>query len=410
MSEFDKYERREQGSGRGWLIATLVILAFIGGAFISQYLPVLRGASAAAGSTAPGESPALAATPQPSAATAAPAPTDSREQQPANYAPLFDGASLPDVVDAVQPAVVGVHSIVESGRGGYYGMPTESTATGSGVIVSADGYILTNNHVIAGARSIIIVMHDGTEVEAELIGGDEQTDLAVLKIEKEGLTTIKYGDSDAVRVGEGVLAIGNPLGQELAGSVTFGIISATNREIMVDDYKFSLLQTDAAINPGNSGGALVNTRGELIGINSLKSTFAGYNSGIPISAEGIGFAIPINTALPIMQELIATGYVDRPVLGISGQEISARQSQYYNVPQGILVMDVTRGSSAEKVGIREQDIITAINGEPITTVQQFRAQLAELVIGDEITVTVYRDGKSLDIVVKLYGRSTIVDN
>jgi serine protease Do len=204
-----------------------------------------------------------------------------------------------------------------------------------------------------------------------------------------------FGNSENVQVGETVLAIGNPLGTELAGTVTAGIISATNRKLQVDGYNYKLLQTDAAINPGNSGGALVNMQGELIGINQLKSIFAGSdNSGNSIAAEGIGFAIPINDAKPIIEQLIRDGGIPRPVLGISTQEITADQASFYKVPQGIGIVSLSDNGPAMKAGLQAGDIITDMDGTKTAALGDIRNILNKHKAGDTVKVKVYRSSDS----------------
>jgi serine protease Do len=306
----------------------------------------------------------------------------------------------------VGPAVVGVVNKAKGLGWNNTGGDVEQ-GSGSGVIISTDGYIVTNNHVIAGADSVSVTLPGGKEVDAKIVGADEQTDLAVLKIEETGLTAAPIGDSNGMQVGQTVIAIGNPLGEELAGTVTMGILSARDRELIVDGYKFKLFQTDAAINPGNSGGALVNMKGELVGINNLKSVSAGTDEyGMPISAEGIGFAIPINDAMPVIQQLITNGYIPRPMLGIeSSQEINARTAQRYNVPQGILLRALTQGGPAEKAGIQAGDILTEIGGTAVTTLADMNTALMQHNVGDTVKVKVWRNGSDMTLDVILEGRT-----
>lgn len=269
---------------------------------------------------------------------------------------------------------------------------------GSGVILSEDGYIITNAHVVDKADSISVTLTAGKEIEATLVGIDTVTDIAVLRIDEQGLVPLKRGDSSAVQVGEFVVAIGNPLSDELFGTVTMGIVSATNRVLEIDSRMVELIQTDAAINPGNSGGALLNIRGELIGINTLKfSTY--YGGTYPV--EGLGFAIPINDAIPIAEELIAKGKIDRPVLGVSIETLTPYRAEYYKVPVGVLIKEVYSGSPADKAGLKPADVIVAANGKRIQEIAELSAALNQQTFDSTIRITVYREGQEITLPVKL---------
>ena len=293
-----------------------------------------------------------------------------------------DGLSGEEIYAKVSPSVVSIQAVnLTSGEGG----------TGSGVIMSADGYIITNNHVVVDEHTgvqqdkITVYMSDGTSFPAEVIGLDEQTDLAVLKIDPAGttLTPAEFGDSNSLLVGEEVYAIGSPGGLELANTITGGHISALNRDITIDDRVMSLIQTDAAINPGNSGGALINKYGQVIGITSAKLGISYY--------EGLGFAIPMDTVKPIVDELIQNGYIaGRPQIGISGQNVSEQQSAAYGIPQGVRVINVDSRSNAAAAGVQANDIITGINGTEVTDMDGVNAVKDELSAGDKITLTLYR--------------------
>ena len=283
--------------------------------------------------------------------------------------------SIPDVVESVSPSVVGITSRLANG-----------TSTGSGIIFSEDGYIVTNAHVIEGALSVQVSLSNGSGYSAQIVGSDTKSDLAVLKIDASGLPAAVFGDSDQLRVGETAIAIGNPLSLELAGTVTVGVISALNREVEIDGRYMTLLQTDAAINPGNSGGALLNRRGEVIGINSVKMASS--------QIEGLGFAIPSNDAVPIIRELMQNGYVSgRAALGITGSEVSPSMAFYYGIPQGILVRYVSQGSGADLAGLEAGDIITAIDGVEITSQAELSRQLDNYAAGDRAELTVYQIAK-----------------
>ncbi len=266
--------------------------------------------------------------------------------------------STVEISKKVGPAVVGITSTINNVIS-FFNTSTTSEGTGSGIIISADGYVVTNNHVIDGASSVKVTLNTGEEYEAKVIGADERTDLAVLKINpKETLTVAELGDSSQIQVGERAIAIGNPLGMEFFGSVTQGIISAVNRSITVDNRTMSVIQTDAAINEGNSGGALVNAYGQIIGINSVKIASS--------SVEGMGFAIPITEAKPIIEDLIQHGYVKgRPVLGISARDVTRDMSSRQGWPIGVQVMSTQVGSGAEIAGLEQGDIITKADGKKI---------------------------------------------
>lgn len=293
--------------------------------------------------------------------------------------------SVVEIAKKVGPTVVGINTKTQSMS--IFGRMQESEGSGSGIILTADGYIVTNNHVIDGANSITVVLSDGKEYEAKLTGADSRTDLAVIKIDAANLPYATLGNSSDLQVGELAVAIGNPLGNELAGTVTGGYISALNRSIIVDDKEFNLIQTDAAINPGNSGGALVNNYGEVIGINSVKMSAEG--------VEGIGFAIPIDTAKPIIEDLKTSGYVTgRPVIGIGGRNVTQQDSVYYNIPVGIYVSQISPYSAAEKAGLQIGDVITEFNGEKVTTVDELNDKKEAYKVGDTVTLTYVRNGET----------------
>ena len=262
--------------------------------------------------------------------------------------------SIPEIVEKVTPSVVGVSSTLSKGK-----------ATGSGIIMTADGYIVTNAHVVEGAENVTVLLDSKNEYDAEIVGSDAQTDIAVLKISTdEKITPAEFGNSDDLVVGETAVAIGNPLGFELYSTVTSGIISGLDRELTIEDKLLRLIQTDAAINGGNSGGALVNSFGQVIGISSAKI--------VTIDAEGMGFAIPINDAVPIIHELINHGYVTgRPLIGIAGFDIDERTAYYYNMKEGVYVAQIKENSPASMAGIKAGDIIFSANGEEIKTMTEY---------------------------------------
>ena len=315
--------------------------------------------------------------------------------------PEFDGKApvikdqlnpAPDIVDQVFDGVVGVTLYEE-----YDGELVEG-GYGSGFVVSTEGYIVTNAHVVRGADKVTVTFSDQEEAEAELVGMDSTLDVAVLKVEKSGLTPLALGDSDPVRVGEFTIAIGNPSGTELAGTTTFGIISATARSINLDGKVNNFIQTDAAINPGNSGGPLLNMKGEVIGITTAKNIYAGYDEyGNSISAEGLGFAIPMNEAMQIVCQLIENGRVIRPGMGVNVIGVDAESAEYYGIPEGILIYSVTRNGTAHKAGLKVDDIVVNYDGIEVTTQEAFVEYVQTLFVGDVLHLTVIRDGETVEI-------------
>ena len=279
-----------------------------------------------------------------------------------------------------------------------------ATASGSGIIISDDGYILTNNHIVAtssedsfyevseATKITVTLFNDDTEYEAKIIGKDEQTDLAVIKIDKTGLPKAEFADSDSIKVGEFAMAVGSPLGMQ--DSVTAGIISAVNREVTDSDGKtYTLIQTDAAINAGNSGGALVNSEGKVIGINTLKLQGEGI--------EGMGFAIPINSTTDITSQLIQYSKVRRPYIGITGMEIDSQTAEKYNLVEGIYIRDVENFSAAEKAGLKIGDVIIEADGKSVKTMDELNEIKNSHKIGDELKLKINREGKEQEITLTL---------
>ncbi len=313
------------------------------------------------------------------------------EDRPDNpiYGEQASGLGIPEIAAKVRPSVVGVLAESET-----------SVLSGSGVIMSDAGYIITNAHVIENGGTVTVVTADEARYEARVVGSDSKTDLAVLKIDgAEGLTPAEFGSSGDLVVGELAVAIGNPLGMELFGSVTAGIISALDRKITFEDRTMVLIQTDAAINPGNSGGALVNGYGQIIGINSAKIVSEGYTG---TSYEGLGFAIPIDSAKPIVDSLIKLGYVPgRPVIGIVGEDVTPYYSEFFRRPQGVYIHGVTEGTDATDKGIQAGDIVVAINGTRITSMAELNQIKDQFSTGDVVTLTIDRAGKEYDIKITL---------
>lgn len=307
------------------------------------------------------------------------------------------------VANKVLPSIVGI--TVEYRVNSMFGGSSLSEASGSGIIVSSDGYILTNNHVVNSTSSTsyyqiteatgvkVKLYGDETEYEAKVIGSDEQTDLAVIKIEKTGLTAAELGDSNSVQVGEFAMAIGNPLG--LQSSISCGIISAKNREVQDSETGtvFNLIQTDAAINSGNSGGALVNADGKVIGINTLKLSGTGI--------EGIGFAIPINSTIDVYNELKTNGKILRPFIGIGGINLDEATAKKNNLVVGVYVKTIDNFSAAEKAGLKVGDVIIQADGTNVKTMDELNEIKNKHKIGDKMTLKVNREGTEIEITLTL---------
>ncbi len=309
------------------------------------------------------------------------------------------------VANKVKPSIVGI-TVEFSVNSIFYNSSGTAKASGSGIIISEDGYILTNNHIVSStsesnnafyevgkANKVTVKLYnDDTEYEAKIIGTDSQTDLAVIKIDKTGLTPAELGDSDSVQVGEFAMAIGNPLG--LDNSVTAGIVSAVNREVTDSDgNKYLAIQTDAAINAGNSGGALVNSQGQVIGVNTLKL------SGEDV--EGVGFAIPINSTKEIYEQLIQYNKVKRPYIGIGGIDLDEETAKKNNLVVGIYIKTIEDFSAAEKAGLRIGDVIIEADGQKITTMDELNEIKNSKSIGDTIKLKVYRNGNEKEVTVTL---------
>jgi serine protease Do len=282
------------------------------------------------------------------------------------------------ISEKVLPSIVAIK--VKAQMTTIFGNKVEGQGTGSGIIYDNLGHIVTNNHVVEGATDLVVVLNDGTELPAQLVGRDPVTDLAVIKVSQKNLPAAEFGDSDTLQVGELAVALGNPMGTDFAGSVTSGIISGLNRQVSVGDKTMDLIQTDAAINPGNSGGALVNSEGKVIGINVLKLSES--------TVEGMGFSIPVNEAKTIIEQLINEQKVVRPSLGIEGSTISAEDAKTYNLPQGVYIQGVISSSGAEKAGIKQGDIITEINGQKVLTIEEVIAAVSSHKVGDKVKVTI----------------------
>lgn len=298
-----------------------------------------------------------------------------------------DGMAGEDIYKKVNPSVVSVISTT-----------SEGTGSGSGVIMSKDGYIITNNHVVDGAQSVSVQLSDGTSLDAKIIGTDEQTDLAVIKVTPTSdLTAAEFGDSDELEPGEYAYAIGSPGGVQFANTITGGRISAINRDLTVNDRVMTLIQTDASINNGNSGGALINKYGQVVGITSAKLSGNAFGSA---TVEGMGFAIPINTAKDIVDELIQNGYVSgRPSIGITGQNVESADGKV----SGVQVYSIDSRAKAASEGLQVGDVITAVDGTPTPDMDKVNELKQDKKAGDKLTLSVYRisTGKTLNITITL---------
>ncbi|GAA0346456.1 serine protease HtrA [Bacillus carboniphilus] len=320
--------------------------------------------------------------------------------------------SLADIVEEASQAIVGIVNIQQQRQ--FYSNTTQNvqSGTGSGILFKKEedhAYVVTNYHVIEGAYDVEVSLYNGEKASAKLVGADPLTDLAVLKIDAEHVdSVIDFGDSSNLRPGDQVLAIGNPLGLDLSRTVTQGIVSAVNRSIPVStsagEWELNVIQTDAAINPGNSGGALINTKGEVIGINSLKIAQNG--------VEGLGFAIPSNDLVPIVNEIIQNGEVERPYMGVG--LVSLDEVPHFYLPElpesvegGAVVQNLDPNSAAAKAGIKVKDVIVSINGVEVKSSNEIRKYLyTELKVGDEVKLGIYRDGKPITISMTLTSKDS----
>lgn len=310
------------------------------------------------------------------------------------------GLSIKEIAAKASPSVVEINIEGQTTGYGFFGGTYTTQAAGSGVIISKDGYIITNNHVVEGATSITVKTSDGTEYAATLVGTDSKSDIGVIKVEADNLTPATIGDSSTISVGDTAVVIGNPLGT-LGGTVTDGIISATDREISINNETMNLIQTNAAINSGNSGGGMFDANGNLIGIVNAKDSGT-TSSGTTI--EGLGFAIPINDAMNIAKQLIESGQVtDRPTIGVTLQTIT---KDYGNYKAGLYIADVSKGSGAEAAGLQPGDQIVGADGTEIASYTELSKILRNKHVGDILTLTIVRDGEQMDVDVTLTGALT----
>ena len=302
--------------------------------------------------------------------------------------------TLRELYERCIPSVVGITAMVPDGSGYFWG---------TDIILTEDGYIVTNTHILDGTDSVTVTLWDDRELEAKLVGADNVSDLAVLKVEAEGLTPAEFCGT-AVSVGDAVAALGNPLGEELRGTLTDGIISAINRDVSYNSHSMTLLQTNAAINEGNSGGPLLNMYGQVVGITNMKMMGTSAYSAI----EGIGFAIPTSTIQEVVNQLLRNGRVTgRAAIGVTIGPIPEDAAAAYSLPDGLYVVSVAEGSDAAAKGLAEGDVITAIDGQGVTTTAQVGEIIAGLEVGDTITMTVYRNGETFDVEVALVETSDI---
>ena len=301
--------------------------------------------------------------------------------------PQEGGLSLQAIYAGTIDSVVSISCTVEGG-----------TRSGTGVILSENGYIVTNTHVVEDAASIQVRLTDDRMLPANVVGADVVSDLAVLIVNASDLSPADFGDSSALRVGDTVVAIGDPLGTEVRGTMTDGIVSAINREVSVSGRTMTLIQTNAALNSGNSGGPLLNCYGQVIGINTMKIGAFTDNDGV----EGIGFAIPSTTVKEIVDQLICQGFVDgRPSLGIQGQEVSYYYQKFYHLPAGVLITEVQRGGSAHTAGLRIGDIILGLNGTRVSDMDTLATALYACAAGESVTLSIYRTGIQQNVTLTL---------
>ena len=390
---YDPQPPRRSGGKIALLVVVVAAVFLIIGMLLAGFLQSASQPYAPLPERTPSDTEAPENTPLPSST---PLPTERPMVDLDGTAPLLptQGNPIPDIVDAVAPSVVGILNY----NAGEAAEDTEQEdllqGMGSGFIISSQGYILTNAHVVEGAKSLSVTLSDGEEIDAELVGIDEISDVAVVKINKAGIKPLKLGNSDNIRVGDYVVAVGNPLGRGLEGTVTMGIISARARSITIGDHTNTYIQTDAAINVGNSGGPLLNMNGEVIGINTAKTLNAGYDEyGVAITAEGLGFALPINDVKLIAEQLITKGVVQRAALGVHIATPTEEELTQRGVTSGVLVVSVVRGGPAGVAGLKPGDIITACDGILITEQNQLAEYVTAKPIGTSITLTIARDGQ-----------------
>lgn len=384
---------------RTWLKITALLLALAIVASLGRAL--LRSAiNGLAAHNASGDS----AQPAADASGAASAPESAGEPYQRELTPLpetlptYDSGKTLTAQEVYGINVDAVCGIATEVTTNVFGQTASTAVVGSGFVLTEDGYVVTNNHVVEGTDNVSVKLHDGSTYPAEVVGGDSLSDVALLKIEAEGLSHVAVGDSDAIAVGEGCIAIGNPLG-ELTFTMTGGYVSALPREINISGKPISMFQTDAAINAGNSGGPLFDMAGNVIGITSAKISGI---TGSGASIEGVGFAIPINEALRVVYDLQEYGYVrGRAFLGVTVKELDAATADTYGLPVGPIVQSVVADSCADKAGIAVKDIILAFNERNVKSYTQLMSALNKCSAGDVVTLRIYRAGAELDVTLTL---------
>lgn len=319
--------------------------------------------------------------------------------------PLSVNNSIADIAESVGPSVVSINNnkVVTTWAGEF-----NQAGLGSGVIFKVDDekvYIISNAHVVEGASTLTVTFLGNSKVKADIVGYDTVTDIAVVSVDKADIPAevlpkikpAKLGDNSQLRVGDLAIAIGTPIDEAYENTVTVGVVSALDRQINLTDQKLNLIQTDAAINPGNSGGALVGPTGEVVGINTIKL--------VDSEIEGMGFAIPINDVKPIVEELMASGSIARPVLGIVGENLTEELGNYWDIPVGIVVVQVQPGSSADIAGLKQGDVILEFDGQRISTMEELKAILLDKTVGDQVKVKIARGSQKATVDVKLQGKT-----
>ncbi|MBR0134921.1 MAG: trypsin-like peptidase domain-containing protein [Clostridia bacterium] len=370
------------------LVFTLIGALIAGLIFFSRFIGV-RSIVDALKDSKPAE-----ATPAPDNAVVLPTPSLPDSSDPGNAGPSYFSGSLSELYSRNVGGVVIVQSY-----NGKAGRSADLIGTGTGFCISGQGYILTNEHVVADANSFQVVTFADQTIDARLIGSDVRTDIAVLKIDDASLLTpLEPADSSSVRTGDFVFAIGHPTGDELSFTATFGMVGAVDRSVLIDGVRNDYIQIDAAINPGNSGGPLFDMNGKVIGVNSAKTVIASYDeNGEPITAEGLGFALPINLALQTASTIINEGGIQRPGIGISTITVDEETAEQYQIPQGALVYTITENSPGHLGGLKIDDIITGADDVTISASEDLGAYVRTKSVGETIVLHVWRDGEALDV-------------
>ena len=400
QNEYTTGSTKPPKSRSGLVIVLLAVIIILGGILSALGLlniPLFRDPDA--DSTPPGDTSVQFSPGEsvPPATTAATTPTNPEEAQVEATHPEMSLSTSPPGVENIPQA--GGLSLQEIYRKAIPSVVSIScnTGTGTGVVLRDDGYIITNCHVVEGATSIEILFSDDSVLPAQMIGLDRVSDLALLRVASNDLTPAEFGDSNSLQVGDSVVAIGDPLGMTLRGTMTDGIISAINRNILTEGRAMTLIQTNAALNSGNSGGPLLNCYGQVIGINTMKIGDYVNAAGV----EGLGFAIPTSTVKEIVDQLLAQGYVSgRPALGFSGQTLTSFDQLYYRLPAGLYISEVDRNSNAYEQGIAPGDILLQFEGKRVTDAENLETMLYAYNAGDTVSVVIYRSGRqyALDLV------------